>query len=151
MSDSIRTRDGGRIHILLVDDEPPLRRLMTYILTQHGYLVTEAADGAAAIAAFGSGAFDLVTLDVAMPDMTGFAVCQAIRQHSMVPVLFISAFDAHAYRTQALQVGGNDYLTKPFEFTELVARVAALLAHERRADAPGTGQMPTDDTRPADI
>ncbi|MGK3987855.1 response regulator transcription factor [Sorangium sp. So ce136] len=123
-------------HILVVDDEARIREVLLYALQKEGYTVTAVADGRAAIEAAGAGRVDLVVLDVMLPELDGLEVCRRLRAGSRTPILFLSARADEVDRIVGLELGGDDYLTKPFSPRELVARVRALL---RRAEAPPPG------------
>ncbi|AUX44295.1 transcriptional regulator [Sorangium cellulosum] len=120
-------------HILVVDDEAHIREVLLYALQKEGYAVTAVADGRAAMDAAGAGRVDLVVLDVMLPEIDGLEVCRRIRAASRTPILFLSARADEVDRIVGLELGGDDYLIKPFSPRELVARVRALL---RRAEAP---------------
>lgn len=123
--------------VLIVDDDPAIREVIRIALSQAGFATAEAADGAAALAQIGAGTPgvgpDLVILDVMLPEMDGTDVCRAVRRHSTVPILFLSSRDSEVDRIVGLEIGGDDYLVKPFSPRELVARVRVLL---RRVAAP---------------
>ena len=120
-----------RQRILLVDDEPDLRRMVRRYLTAEGFDVVEAADGASALARLGRSAPDLVVLDVGMPGQDGFAVLQEIRRTSDLPVIMLTARAEEVDRVVGLTIGADDYVTKPFSPRELVARVRAVLRRGR--------------------
>jgi two-component system OmpR family response regulator len=120
-------------HVLVVDDEPRIREVVSYALEKDGYRVTLADSGRAALEALGGGAVDLVVLDVMLPDMGGLEVCRRIRERGSTPVLFLSARGEEIDRVVGLEIGGDDYLTQPFSPRELVARVRAVF---RRVSAP---------------
>jgi len=126
--------------ILVADDDPDLLDLVAYALSQAGYLVVKAADGNAALAAFDAEAPDLVILDINMPGQTGFEVCAAIRGRSTVPVMMLTARGEEQDLVRALDLGADDYLTKPFSPRTLLARVKALLrrAQLERSAGPAT-------------
>jgi len=126
--------------ILVADDDPDLLDLVAYALSQAGYLVVKAADGNAALAAFDAEAPDLVILDINMPGQTGFEVCAAIRGRSTVPVTMLTARGEEQDLVRALDLGADDYLTKPFSPRTLLARVKALLrrAQLERSAGPAT-------------
>jgi DNA-binding response OmpR family regulator len=124
--------------ILLVDDETNLRHTVGYALRREGYEVATAEDGEKGIDTFRAMKPDLVILDVMLPRMDGLAVCRAIRRESDVPVIMLTARDTELDTVVGLEVGADDYLTKPFSMVELVARVRAML---RRA-APRHGAAP---------
>lgn len=113
--------------ILVVDDEPRYVRLLEANLLTEGYQVETALDGETAIEILTSMPIDLVLLDVLMPGMDGFAVCQRIRQFSNVPIIMVTAKGEERDRVRGLDVGADDYLVKPFSITELLARVRAVL------------------------
>lgn len=113
--------------ILVVDDDLELLGLVSYALRQAGYLVVEAADGAAALAAFEREEPSLVVLDVNLPKLSGLEVCRKIREASKVPVMMLTVRSAEEDQVQALDLGADDYLTKPFSPRTLLARVRALL------------------------
>jgi DNA-binding response OmpR family regulator len=124
--------------ILVADDDLDLLGLVAYSLTQAGYLVVKAADGPRALATFDAEAPDLVILDINMPGTSGFDVCTAIRARGDVPVMMLTARGEEQDLVKALDLGADDYLTKPFSPKTLLARVKALLrrASADRANAP---------------
>jgi DNA-binding response OmpR family regulator len=124
--------------ILVVDDETNLRHTVGYALRREGYEVASAEDGEKGLELFRSSRPDLVVLDVMLPRMDGLAVCRAIRRESDVPVIMLTARDTELDTVVGLEVGADDYLTKPFSMVELVARIRAML---RRA-APRHGTAP---------
>jgi two-component system OmpR family response regulator len=114
--------------LLVVDDEPTVRELLSATLRFAGFAVTSAATGAAAVDAARREPPDLVLLDVMLPDMDGFTVVRRLREGGeRVPVLFLTARDAPADKVQGLTLGGDDYVTKPFDLEELIARIRAIL------------------------
>jgi len=113
--------------VLIADDDPDLRDLIAFALTQAGYLVLKSGDGAAALAAFAAEAPDLVILDVNMPHASGFEVCAQIRERSAVPVMMLTVRGEEEDLVRALELGADDYLTKPFSPRTLLARIKALL------------------------
>ena len=119
--------------ILIVDDDPAIREVVRFALDRAGFAIAEAADGQAALDRFATDGADLLVLDVTMPGLDGIDVCRALRRTSAVPILFLSSRDEELDRVVGLEVGGDDYLAKPFSPRELVARVRAVL---RRASAP---------------
>jgi two-component system, OmpR family, response regulator len=120
-------------HILVVDDEARIREVVHYALKKEGFTVTTVADGPAALASVEAGGIDLLVLDVMLPEMDGLEVCRRIRQKHRVPILFLSARGEEIDRIVGLELGGDDYLTKPFSPRELVARVRAVF---RRVEGP---------------
>ena len=114
-------------HILVVDDEARIREVVQYALEREGFRVTCTEDGDAGLRAVEGGDFDLVVLDVMLPGIDGLELCRRVRAHSKVPILFLSARSDEIDRVLGLELGGDDYLTKPFSPRELVARVKAVL------------------------
>ncbi len=123
------------LRILVVDDEPNITEFLRIGLGYEGYEVTTVADGREGLRRASEGPFALVILDVMLPSLDGFEVCKRLRATSDVPVLMLTAKDEVADRVTGLDLGADDYLTKPFSFVELLARVRAIL--RRR----GVGQM----------
>jgi DNA-binding response OmpR family regulator len=117
--------------ILIVDDEPRYLRLLEANLRTEGYDVVTAADGQKAIDLFSAAPADLVLLDVMMPNLDGFETCQRLRQFSNVPIIMLTARGDEQDRVKGLDVGADDYITKPFSATELMARVRAVLRRSR--------------------
>ena len=127
--------DQRRERILVVDDDPPLRRMLARTLNAEGYEVTVAADGGGALLAAERVAPDVIVLDVAMPAMDGLSVTRRLRDRGLgTPILMLTARDAVADRVAGLEAGADDYLVKPFAVAELVARVRALTRRGRGAD-----------------
>jgi two-component system OmpR family response regulator len=123
----------GVAHILIVDDDNHIREVVRYALERAGHRVREAKDGAEALRMVASEAPDLLVLDILLPEDDGLEVCKQIRKTSRVPIVFLSSRDEELDRVLGLELGGDDYVTKPFSPRELVARVAAVL---RRTQAP---------------
>ncbi|MEL7464940.1 MAG: response regulator transcription factor [Pseudomonadota bacterium] len=113
--------------VLIADDDPHIRQVVSFALQQEGLAVAEAADGAEALAQFAAVEPDLVVLDVGMPEADGLDVCREIRKTHRTPVLFLSARDEEIDRILGLEIGGDDYVGKPFSPRELTARVKAIL------------------------
>ncbi len=120
--------------ILIVDDDPRLREVVRFTLTQSGFRVREAGDGRAALAEIERSRPDLVILDVVMPEMDGVEVCRRIRRDSALPVVFLSSKGEEVDRVLGLELGGDDYLSKPFSPRELASRVKAVLRRTRGRD-----------------
>ncbi|MCG2784215.1 MAG: response regulator transcription factor [Anaerolineae bacterium] len=118
--------------ILVVDDEPRYLRLLEANLRTENYEVVSAQDGLQAVEIFSNSPTDLILLDVMMPNLDGFSACQRIRQFSNVPIIMLTAKGEEQDRVRGLDMGADDYLTKPFSATELLARVRAVL---RRSQA----------------
>lgn len=119
--------------ILLVDDDPHIREVLRFALKKAGFATCEAEDGQQALAQFAAEQPDLVVLDIMMPEMDGTEVCRTLRQRCAVPIVFLSSKDEEVDRIVGLELGGDDYVSKPFSPRELVARVRAVL---RRSSAP---------------
>lgn len=121
--------------LVVVDDEPTIRELLTTSLRFAGFEVHAAADGASALALVRDVSPDLVVLDVMLPDMDGFTVTRRMRERGMsVPVVFLTARDDTGDKVAGLTVGGDDYVTKPFSLEEVVARIRAVLRRTHPAD-----------------
>ncbi len=129
-------RVGTKPQLLVVDDDEDIRALLRLLLERAGYEVDDQADGRAALRAFHNGNHDLVLLDVSMPDLDGWELLERIRDLSEVPVLMLTARDSESDRVRGLRGGADDYVTKPFDREELVARVEALLRRAPRDDEP---------------
>lgn len=115
------------LRILLADDEPDLTESVGYALRREGFEVDSVGDGEAALAAARSNVYDVAVLDVMMPKVSGLDVCRALRAESDLPIIMLTARDAEVDRVLGLELGADDYLTKPFSLAELVSRVRALL------------------------
>jgi len=122
--------------ILVTDDDDHLREVVRYALAREGFEVIEASDGEQAQARIEHDAPDLVVLDISMPRLDGLTLCRRIREHHDVPILFLSSRTDEVDRVLGLELGGDDYMTKPFSTRELVARVKARLRGRRVAAAP---------------
>ena len=118
---------GAARRILVVDDEPMVRDLMARYLARSGFDVQTAADGSAALAAYRPGAFDLLMLDVMLPEMDGMEILRRIRRVDSVPVIVLTAKVDEGDRILGLELGADDYVVKPFSPAEVVARVRAVL------------------------
>ena len=122
--------------LLVVDDDEDIRALLRLVLERAGYDVDEQTDGRSALRAFHMGRHDLVVLDVTMPDLDGWEVLDRIRDLSEVPVLMLTARDSETDRVRGLRAGADDYVTKPFDRDELLARIEGLLRRAPRAEEP---------------
>jgi DNA-binding response OmpR family regulator len=120
---------------LVVDDEPHVTALIADVLTAEGFAVTTACDGPAALRKARANQPDVVVLDVGLPGLDGFDVCRALRKEAPVPILFVTARGDEVDRVVGLELGADDYVTKPFSPRELVARVRSIL---RRSGAPSS-------------
>jgi two-component system response regulator RegX3 len=125
--------------ILLADDEPDLLEPVAYALRQHGFDVVTVPDGDRAIEEGRSGAYDLLICDVLMPGTLGTDVCRTLRNESDVPIILLTAKDAEVDRVLGLELGADDYVTKPFSSAELVSRVRALLRRRELDRATACG------------
>ena len=124
--------------ILVVDDEPTLRETLAENLEIEGFRVVTAADGLQALERFRQSQPDLVVLDLMLPELSGIEVCRQIRRESGVPILMLTARDSELDKVVGLELGADDYVTKPFGLRELLARVRALL---RRSERQGEGAL----------
>lgn len=114
-------------HVLLVDDEAPLRESLTYALRKEGYEVTTAADGMTALKMFHKQVPDIILLDLMLPEVGGMEVCWRIRAFSNIPIVMLTAKDQDIEKVWGLEAGADDYITKPFNTRELLARIKAVL------------------------
>jgi DNA-binding response OmpR family regulator len=124
----------GSARILLVDDERSVQTLLTYPLRKDGYDVVTAKDGQEALERFAEQRFDLVVLDIMLPKLDGIEVCRRLRTRSQVPIIMLTAKDDEIDKVLGLEMGADDYITKPFSVREFRSRVRAAL---RRADMSG--------------
>jgi DNA-binding response OmpR family regulator len=126
--------------ILLVDDEQAIQTMLSYPLQKEGYDVVRASDGEEALERFGEQQFDLVVLDVMMPKLDGLEVCRRLRATSSVPIIMLTARAEEIDKVLGLELGADDYITKPFSLREFSSRVRALLRRAAMAgDGPGDG------------
>ena len=123
--------------ILLVEDEESYREPLTFQLERDGFAVVAVDDGLAALVAYDRSAPDLVLLDVMLPGMSGTEVCRALRTRGNVPVIMLTAKDSEIDKVVGLELGADDYVTKPYSYRELVARVRAVLRRGSGEDAAG--------------
>jgi len=128
--------------ILLIDDDPHIRDLVRFALAREGFAVAEAGDGAQGLAQAHAEAPDLILLDITMPELDGTEVCRQLRRHSRVPIIFLSSRDDEIDRILGLELGGDDYVTKPFSPRELVARVKAVLRRVAPPEPPPAADAP---------
>jgi two-component system OmpR family response regulator len=120
--------------ILVVEDDPNLLSTLKYNLQQEGYDVTTAVDGVKAIETARSGKPELIILDVMLPKLSGFEVCRILRQDMIVPILMLTAKTEETDKVVGLEIGADDYVTKPFSMRELLARVRAMLRRAKMAE-----------------
>jgi DNA-binding response OmpR family regulator len=130
--------------ILLVDDEQPIQTLLSYPLRKEGYEVVQATDGRQALARFDEQPFDLVVLDLMLPKLDGLEVCRRLRSRSSVPIIMLTAKSEEIDKVVGLELGADDYITKPFSLREFSSRIKAAL---RRAEM-GSAAQPGGDESP---
>jgi DNA-binding response OmpR family regulator len=131
---------NGSARILLVDDEQSIQTLLSYPLRKDGYHVTSAIDGGEALQRFEEGRFDLVILDVMLPRLDGVEVCRQLRSRSQVPIIMLTAKGSETDKVAGLEVGADDYITKPFSMREFRSRVKAALRRSRMGVEPPTDE-----------
>jgi two-component system response regulator RegX3 len=131
LSTSHQTSTNAGVRVLLVEDEQALADTVRYNLEREGYLVTGVADGRQALERFRAEAPAIVILDLMLPEMSGLDVCRAIRAESEVPIIMVTAKDSEADKVTGLELGADDYVTKPFSMRELISRVRANLRRVR--------------------
>jgi DNA-binding response OmpR family regulator len=122
--------------ILVVEDEDAIRETLRYNLAREGYTVLEAATGPDALAMARAERPDLILLDVMLPGLSGIEVCRVLRQESSTPILMLTAKGSEVDKVVGLQLGADDYVTKPFSFNELLARITALLRRSEMSGRP---------------
>lgn len=150
---TITAPSGTRKRILLVDDEAAIVQSLRYNLEKSGYVVTAAGDGRTAVALAASEAPDLVILDIMLPVLDGIEACREIRKISTVPIIMLTAKDQDVDKVLALELGADDYVTKPFSLVEIVARIKARLrrqevdANEPRDEVITIGDISIDRSR----
>ena len=131
----------ARARVLLVDDEASIQRTVAPLLRSRGYDVEIAGTGAEALKLVADGARDLIVLDLGLPDLEGTEVCRRIREHLTVPIIVLSARGAEADKVNALDLGADDYVTKPFGPEELLARIRVALRRVMSEDAAESGLL----------
>lgn len=120
--------------ILVVEDEASFSEALAYLLTKEGFEVTVAENGADAITAFARNGADLVLLDLMLPGLSGVEVCRQIRSYSQVPIIMLTAKDDEVDKVVGLEIGADDYVTKPYKSRELVARIRAVLRRQGNSE-----------------
>ena len=115
------------MNILMLEDDPAIAQGLRYSLESEGYTVTHCATVARALEAVGAGRFDLCLLDLTLPDGSGYDVCKAIKAKDDTPVIFLTAFDDEVNVVMGLELGADDYISKPFRLRELMARIKTVL------------------------
>jgi two-component system, OmpR family, KDP operon response regulator KdpE len=138
---------NNRPKVLIVDDEPQIRRFLRTSLPPHGYDCVEAQDAAAAIMTAAKERPDVIVLDLGLPDKDGFSVIQEIRRTALTPIVVLSARGDVEGKVRALELGADDYVTKPFDMSELLARLRAALRHGLQA----VGEAPIFRTGPLSV
>jgi two-component system response regulator RegX3 len=133
---NVAPSNGRGERILLVDDDAGVRDVVAFTLRREGFEVDEERDGPSALESGRSGRYSLVVLDVMLPGLSGVEVCRALRAESDVPILMLTARDAESDRVLGLELGADDYVTKPFSSAELLSRVRAIL-RRRELDRAG--------------
>src|SRR5262245_63777363 len=135
---------NGSTRILLVDDEQSIQPLLSYPLRKDGYHVTGAHDGSEALERFDEARFDLVILDLMLPKLDGVEVCRQLRSRSQVPIIMLTAKGSETDKVLGLELGADDYITKPFSMREFRSRVKAALRRSGMARADADDERPTD-------
>jgi len=120
--------------VLVIEDEPGILEALTFLLRKEGFEVASATDGAAGLAEFDRTGGDIVLLDLMLPGMSGSDVCRAIREKSNVPIIIVTAKDDEIDKVVGLEIGADDYVTKPYSSRELVARIRAVLRRRGEVD-----------------
>jgi two-component system catabolic regulation response regulator CreB len=128
-------------HVLLVEDEPTIAEILVYALETECFQVTHELTGTAALNVARKVAFDFAILDIGLPDMTGLDVCRRLREFLDIPILFLTARDGELDRILGLELGGDDYVTKPFSPREIVARVRAILRRSQLQSVMQSGEL----------
>ena len=128
--------------ILLVDDEQSIQTLLTYPLRKDGYEVVSALDGREALDRFARQRFDLVVLDIMLPKIDGIEVCRRLRSRSQVPIIMLTAKGDEVDKVRGLEIGADDYITKPFSVREFRSRVKATLRRSEMLRGRGVGEEP---------
>jgi two-component system KDP operon response regulator KdpE len=133
--------EAPTVRILVVDDEPAIRKTLSTNLTRHGYDVDTAETGYEALDRYSRKKHDLILLDLGLPDIDGLEVIQQVRQRASTPIIVLSVREAEHAKVAALDLGADDYLTKPFGVEELLARIRVALRHTVQQAAPSGGLL----------
>ena len=139
---AIAATGEGSARILLVDDEQSVQTLLTYPLRKDGYEVVSALDGREALDRFAEQRFDLVVLDIMLPKLDGIVVCRRLRSRSQVPIIMLTAKDDETDKVLGLEMGADDYITKPFSVREFRSRVKAALRRAEMLSGRPRGEEP---------
>jgi two-component system response regulator RegX3 len=132
---------GKMTKVLVVEDEQSLREPLVYLLQKEGYDVIEAEDGLKALTAYAEFGADIILLDLMLPGMSGNEVCRNIRSISQVPIIMLTAKDSEIDKVVGLEIGADDYVTKPYSTRELLARMKAILRRNIEPSAPVSGLL----------
>ncbi|PKF77503.1 DNA-binding response regulator [Vibrio sp. vnigr-6D03] len=124
------------INLLLVEDDPDLNSQLSALLSSQQYNVTSFESGSAALECMKTSSFDLIVLDVDLPDVDGFELLNFVREHSSTPVIMLTAYGAEEHRIRGLQFGADDYISKPCSFTEICLRIEAILRRTQSRSKP---------------
>jgi two-component system KDP operon response regulator KdpE len=135
------------VRILVVDDDPQLRRVMKAALAKHGYIIGDARSGEAALEKLRDERYDLVILDRNMPGMGGVEACRSMREHSDIGIIMLTVRKTEAEKIEALDAGADDYITKPFSMPELLARIRANLRRAPLAPRQGSNVFTFDEVQ----
>jgi len=127
--------------VLVIDDEPAIRDAVSYALRSEGFDVGQAGDGESGLAAALDGEHDAVVLDLMLPGMSGTEVCRRIRAESAIPIIMLTAKGAELDRVLGLEIGADDYVTKPFSMAELLGRIRAILRRRELDQSGGSGKL----------
>jgi DNA-binding response OmpR family regulator len=130
-----RSHNGNAGRVLVVEDDEGIREMLKYNLSTAGFTVQEASDGASGLRSARTSRPDLILLDLMLPGMSGFDFCRALRKNSRVPIIMITAKDAEIDKIVGLELGADDYITKPFGLRELLARIRAVLRRREAGQA----------------
>ena len=133
--------------VLIVEDERSLSEPLAFLLEREGYKTTVADDGEEAIAAFNRKGADVILLDLMLPRVSGIEVCRTIRQHSQVPIIMLTAKDSEVDIVVGLELGADDYVTKPYKTRELLARIRAVLRRRTDTDDLADSVLESGDVR----
>jgi two-component system, OmpR family, response regulator RegX3 len=133
--------------VLIVEDERSLREPLAFLLEREGYDISVAADGTAALAEFEKHGSDIILLDLMLPGLSGTEVCRIIRQRSQVPIIMLTAKDSEVDIVVGLELGADDYVTKPYKTRELLARIRAVLRRRTDTDTADAAVLEAGDVR----